>query len=108
MLKFDQIIDSVITDFAGNGIDAGLVVVGRAHRKSPGTKPSGKRLSVAYLTTPTATTPRAGIEPVSVPVSQETWCQRQRSGMSCCQMSAAGQAPAAAWASLVLHQQTTL
>lgn len=107
MLKFDQINDSVITNFAGNGIDVDLVV-GRAHRKSPGTKPSGKRLSAAYLTTPAATTPRAGIEPVSVSVSQETWCQRQRPGMSCCQMSAAGQAPAAAWASLVLHQQTTL
>ncbi|MEZ6054017.1 MAG: hypothetical protein R3C02_21915 [Planctomycetaceae bacterium] len=107
MLKFDQINDSVINTFAGSGIDAGLVV-GRAHHTLPGTKPSGKRLSVAYLTTPTATTPRAGIEPVSVPVSQETWCQRQRPGMSCCQMSAAGQAPAAMWASLVLHQQTTL
>lgn len=105
MLKFDHINDSVITNFAGHGIDAGLVV-GRAHRKSPGTKPSGKRLSAAYLTTPAATTPRAGIEPVSVPVSQETWCQRQRPGMSCC--IAMGQAPAAAWASLVLHQQTTL
>ncbi len=107
MLKFDHINDSVITNFAANGIDAGLVV-GRAHRMSPGTKPSGKRLSAAYLTTPTATTPRAGVVPAAEPRSQETWCQRQRPGMSCCQMSATGETPATMWASLVLHQQTTL
>ncbi len=106
MLKFDQINDSVIVNFAGNGIDAGLVV-GRAHRTLPGSKPSGKRLSAAYLTTPTATTPGAGVTaPASEPRSQESWCQRQRPGMSDCM--AMGQPPAAIWASLVLHQQTTL
>lgn len=106
MLNFDQINDSVRNDFAGNGIDASLVV-GRAHRTSPGLKPSGKRLSTAYLATPVVEQPRVGVVPVSEPRSQEPWCRRQRQGMSCC-MTASGQAPAAIWASLILNQQATL
>ncbi|MBX3438060.1 MAG: hypothetical protein KF861_11260 [Planctomycetaceae bacterium] len=106
MLNHDQINDSVRNIFVGNGIAAD-VVVGRAHRTSPGTKPSGKRLRTAYLATPTTAQPRADMmSAASEPRSQEQWCVRQRPVSSCCM--SAGQAPAAIWASLVLAQQSAL
>ncbi|MGD9853767.1 MAG: hypothetical protein AB7U20_02335 [Planctomycetaceae bacterium] len=107
MLNHDHTSDSVRNSFAGNGIDASLVV-GRAHRTSPGTgtKPSGKRLRTAYLAMPAVEHPRAEMIAASESRSQEQWCRRQRQGMSCCMAS--GQAPAAIWASLVLAQQSAL
>lgn len=104
MLNLDQNNDSVRNSFAGNGIDAS-VVVGRAHRTSPGTT-TGKRLLTAYLATPPVLSSNAEVTASAPPRSPEQWCRRQRLGMSCCM--AAGQAPAAIWASLVLARQSAL
>jgi hypothetical protein len=106
MLNHDHINGSVLNDFASSGNDASLVVVGRAHRTIPAGQTLGKRLRAAYLTTPAALPPRAETVSASEPRSQETWCRRQRAGMSCCM--ATGQAPAAIWASLILAQQSSL
>lgn len=106
MLNLDQNNDLVRNDFAGNGIDASLVV-GRAHRTSPGLKPSGKRPGTATVVTPAVEYSRAEVIPASEPPITRRWCRRQRQGMSCC-MTASGQAPAAIWASLILNQQSSL
>ncbi len=119
MLNLDHTNDSVLNDFAAGSNDSSVVVVGRAHRTSPGhrvqpgRRVQGKRLPTASLATPAVEHPRAEIASAAEPRPQERWCRRQRLGMSCCltaagSMPATGQAPAAIWASLILNQQGTL